>query len=120
MRPALGLRRPSHDTIASGIVIESLIKYAVTMKKLSVCFAILGFLGASAFYSPYIGLNHQFWIECPVCPHVTTIHGSPLERFFRLAFVMGLANAALFAALGSLGILCGRAVKWMTRGVLGK
>jgi hypothetical protein len=78
------------------------------MKKWIVAFAVIGFLGASAFYSPYIGLDGQSFIECPFCPNVTIISGTPLQRFFRLTLIMGVLNAILFAGLASLVILSAR------------
>jgi hypothetical protein len=81
------------------------------MKKWIALFAILGFLGAAAFYSPYIGINAQAQFECPVCVHAATVRGTPGELFLRFTFFTGVVNAALFVVIGSLVILCARAIK---------
>jgi hypothetical protein len=62
---------------------------------------VLGFLGAAAFYSPYIGINGQTTIECPFCGHVT-MSGSPVRHFVGLTILGGIVNAALLAAVGLL------------------
>lgn len=85
-----------------------------SMKKWIVLFAALGFIGAALFYSPYIGINAQAQIECPVCPHVTTLRGTPAALFVRSSLLMGIFNAALFVAIGSLGPAC----VWSVRHVL--
>ena len=85
------------------------------MRKRIICFAVLGFIGAAVFYSPYIGINAQFGLECPVCPHITTMWGTPLQRFFRFTLVGGIMNAVLFMAVGSLAVFCGRALRRLFR-----
>jgi len=60
---------------------------------------ILGFVGAAIFYSPYVGLNLQTRIACPVCPSVLSF-GDPLTKFFRYTLAGGILNAVLFLLLG--------------------
>ena len=73
--------------------------------------AIAGFLGAAAFYSPYIGINAQTPLTCPVCLHVSTVHGTPEELFIRFTLVFGIPNALLFAVVLWIVIFLGRALR---------
>jgi len=81
------------------------------MSRWVVLFPVIGFLGAAAFYSPYIGINGQIGVECPVCPHVLALWRSPVEAFIMLTLVGGIMNAILFAFLAWLTILSVRMLK---------
>ncbi len=88
------------------------------MRKWIICFATLGFIGAAAFYSPYVGFNVPYGIECPVCLNITTIHGTPTQRFLRFSLVFGAMNAVLFAAAGAVVLLCVHLVRKKTKKLL--
>ena len=57
----------------------------------------IGYLGAAAFYSPYIGVNGQYRITCPMCPYLDVIGGGP-RAFFLFSLIFGTVNAFVFAA----------------------
>jgi hypothetical protein len=61
----------------------------------------VGYLGAAFFYSPYIGLNAQVAIECPLCPHVLSF-GDPVTKFFRYTLVGGVLNSAMLFLLAGI------------------
>ncbi len=61
---------------------------------------VAGFVGAALFYSPYVGLNAQSKLACPVCPQVTIVGGTLLARFVRLSIAGGILNAAFFCIVG--------------------
>jgi len=57
---------------------------------------LVGYLGAACFYSPYIGINGQNRIACPLCPFIDVIGGG-LQTFVALAAALGTMNAFLLA-----------------------
>jgi len=61
------------------------------------CLIALGYLGAAAFYSPYIGINGQNQIACPMCPYLDVIGGGA-RAFLVFSVVLGTVNAFVFAA----------------------
>lgn len=85
------------------------------MKKWVLLFAIIGFLGAAAFYSPYIGINGQNALECPICACVTTLWGTPTHRYILFIITFGIPNALLFAGFAALAISLWRALKRAAR-----
>ena len=70
------------------------------MVKWAMVFAIVGFVGAGIFYSPYLGIDAQTQLVCPLCPHVTMVGVSPSARFVRLTVGGGILNAASFMLVG--------------------
>jgi len=62
---------------------------------------LAGFAGAALFYSPYIGINAQVQLTCPLCPHVLSF-GDPSIKFIRYTLVGGVLNAISFLVLGAI------------------
>ena len=87
----------------------------MNVKKWLLASAAMGFLGAAAFYSPYIGINAGFQPACLLCPHVTTLWGTPTERFIRFTIAGGVLNTTFFAAVGIVIIGLIRASKYAFR-----
>ncbi len=78
------------------------------MKKCAAFFAVLGFVGAAAFYAPYAGIGLLARWACPVCPNITSVSGTPLARFVRFSLFGGFFNAIFFVAVGCVLVLLGR------------
>jgi hypothetical protein len=70
------------------------------MKKWIAAFSFLGFLGAAAYYSPYLGLDLGNRLACPLCPNVTVIGGALATRFIARTIEGGVLNALLFSFVG--------------------
>jgi hypothetical protein len=81
------------------------------MAKWIICFAAAGFLGAAIFYSPYIGIDGQTQVACPLCPHVTMVGVSPVMKFIKLTVGGGLVNAVSFILVGWIVLTVARKTK---------
>ena len=81
------------------------------MLKWAMVFAVAGFVGAGVFYSPYLGIDGQTQLVCPLCPHVTMVGVSPLVRFIRLTLGGGILNAASFMLVGCTVVAIARRLK---------
>jgi len=62
-------------------------------KKGVILLIALGYVGAAAFYSPYIGISGH-WSGCPLCPSVDVLGGG-LVTFLWLTATYGTMNAFL-------------------------
>jgi len=72
---------------------------------------ILSLLGAALFYSPKLGLNLQFGLECPLCPHVLAFSGSQVRDFFRSTLIGGFINFSTLLVIWILAKIAAYAVK---------
>jgi len=89
------------------------------MVKGTILLAATGFVGAAIFYSPYVALNAQTALTCPLCPNITSGQASLTAKFVLYALIGGTKNAALLVALGCIvwGIV--RTVKCVKRSTIG-
>ena len=85
------------------------------MVKWTIVLAAAGFFGAAIFYSPYIGLNAQTPLTCPVCPNIDGAYVLPVTRFLRDTLIGGTLNAALFVSVGWVAWGIVRSAKWVKR-----
>ena len=73
------------------------------MKWVALLIALFAYVSAAAFYAPYVGFDGRIgYYLCPLCPHITTIWGTPLSRFVRFTLVSGTVNAVVFLSFALL------------------
>jgi hypothetical protein len=85
------------------------------MLRWTILLAAAGFLGAAIFYSPYIGVNAQTPLTCPLCPTIISAYAPPPIKFIRYTFIGGTVNAAFLVVLGWVVWGIARSAKWVKR-----
>jgi len=77
-----------------------------------ICF-IAGFIGAALFYFPFSSTDYPFL--CPLCPHITSIWGTPLLRFARFTLFLGPLNGTFVAIVGFVLV---RGLAWVKQALI--
>jgi hypothetical protein len=74
-----------------------------TRLRVTLLFALIGYLGVCVSYSHLIGFRWQTSALCPLCPYVDGF-GEPMLKFLLRVAGLGTINALLWIAFGWFGM----------------